>query len=119
MESVGGSSDILLKLMSASALRAKVLSENIANQNVPGYKRKVVRFEEMLSQRLEQGNRSIDGLKPVIETDYDTPGSPDGNNVLLELETNSMRENALLYQAYAAILQTKHEMMRVSIVEGR
>ncbi|MBL8858674.1 MAG: flagellar basal body rod protein FlgB [Planctomycetes bacterium] len=117
MTSAGGSNDVLLKLMSASALRAKVLSENIANQNVPGYKRKVVLFEELLAQRLDQSSRSIEDVKPLIKTDLETPGSPDGNNVTLELETNSMRENALLYQAYAAILQTKHEMMRVSISE--
>lgn len=119
MDSVGDSSGMLLRLMSASALRARVLSENIAHQNVPGYKRQVVRFEELLAEHLGRGARSLDGVVPVVEKDLDTPASPDGNNVSLEVETNAMRENALLYQTYAQILQTKNELLRASIMEGR
>ena len=119
MTSVSDTSGLLLKLLSASTLRARVLSENIANQNVPGYKRQVVRFEELLGAQLKQGARSLDGVEPRIDTDLDTPSSPDGNNVTLELESNSMKENSLLYQTYAAILQTKHEMLRAGITEGR
>jgi flagellar basal-body rod protein FlgB len=119
MNSVGDSSEMLLRLMSASSLRARVLSENIANQNVPGYKRQVVRFEELLAEQLSHGARSLDEVVPKIEVDEASPASPDGNNVSLEVESNAMRENALLYQTYAAILQTKNEMLRASIVEGR
>lgn len=120
MEPVGNQSELLLRLMSASTLRARVLSENIANQNVPGYKRRIVRFEELLAQKLQQpGSRSIDGIAPRIDTDELSPSSPDGNNVSLELESNAMRENWLLYETYAAILQTKNEMLRASIAEGR
>lgn len=119
MESVGDSSPLLLRLMSASTLRARVLSDNIANQNVPGYRRQVVRFEELLAQKLTHGARSLDGVEPQVVTDTATPASPDGNNVSLELENNSMRENWLLYQTYAAILQSKNDMVRASITEGR
>ncbi len=119
MDSVGDSSGMLLRLMSASTLRAKVLSENIANQNVPGYKRQVVRFEDLLAEGIAHGSRSLDDVVPKIETDFATPASPDGNNVSLEVEANAMRENSLLYQTYAAILQSKHDMLRASIVEGR
>lgn len=119
MESVGDSSGLLLRLMSASSLRARVLSDNIANQNVPGYRRQIVRFEELLASQLQRGARTLDGIQPRVETDNLTPSSPDGNNVSLELENNQMRENWLLYQTYAAILQSKHEMVRASITEGR
>ena len=44
MDGIGDRGDLLLRLMSASTLRARVLSDNIANQNVPGYKRRIVRF---------------------------------------------------------------------------
>lgn len=119
MESVGDSSELLLRLMSASTLRARVLSDNIANQNVPGYRRQFVRFEELLSAQLQRGARSLDGVQPRVETDVLTPSSPDGNNVSLELENNQLRENWLLYQTYAAILQSKHDMVRSAISEGR
>jgi flagellar basal-body rod protein FlgB len=119
MASVGDPNELLLRLMSASTLRARVLSENIANQNVPGYKRRVVRFEELLADKLAHKKGSLDGVAPRIDTDTATPSSPDGNNVSLELENNSMRENWLLYETYAAILQSRNEMMRASISEGR
>lgn len=119
MEPVGDSSEILLRLMTASTLRAKVLSENIAHQNVPGYKRKDVRFEEFLAERMGRGARSLDDVEPVIVTDYTSPASPDGNNVNIERETASMKENALLFESYAAVLQMKNELLRASIVEGR
>lgn len=119
MESVGDSSKLLMRLMSASSLRARVLSDNIANQNVPGYKRQVVRFEELLAQQLSHGARSLDGVEPKVVTDTLTPSSPDGNNVSLELENNAMRENWMLYQTYAAILQSKNDMVRSAITEGR
>lgn len=119
MNSVGDSSEMLSRLMSASTLRAKVLSENIANQNVPGYKRKIVRFEELLAEHFSTGARTLDEVTAKIEVDTATPASSDGNNVSLEVEANAMRENALLYQLYAAILQTKYDMMDASIREGR
>ena len=119
MTSVGDSSEMLSRLMSASTLRAKVLSENIANQNVPGYKRKIVRFEELLAEHFSAGARSLDEVTPKIEVDTATPMGGNGNNVTLEVEANAMRENALLYQLYAAILQTKFDMVQDSIREGR
>jgi flagellar basal-body rod protein FlgB len=118
MTNVGDPNELILRLMSASTLRARVLSENIANQNVPGYKRRVVRFEELLADKLSREGE-LDGVQPRIDTDTKTPSSPDGNNVSLELENNSMRENWLLYETYAAILQSRNEMLRASIAEGR
>ena len=119
MTSVGDPSELLLRLMSASTLRARVLSENIANQNVPGYKRRVVRFEDLLGSELARKNGSPAEVVPRITTDTASPSSPDGNNVSLELENNALRENLLLYETYAAILQSRNEMLRVSISEGR
>jgi flagellar basal-body rod protein FlgB len=124
MASVNDPHELLMRLMSASTLRARVLSENIANQNVPGYKRRVVRFEELLADKLARAaasgrDGSLAGIAPRIDTDTATPSSPDGNNVSLELENNSMRENWLLYETYAAILQSRNEMLRASISEGR
>ncbi len=119
MTSVGDPNEMLLRLMSASTLRARVLSENIANQNVPGYKRRIVRFEDLLAEQFSAGARSLDEVEPRIEVDHISPASPDGNNVSLEVEANAMRENGLLFELYAAILQAKFDMMDASIREGR
>jgi flagellar basal-body rod protein FlgB len=109
---------MLMRLMSAAELRARVLSENVANQNVPGYKRRVVSFEEELRQRVTSG-RSTGDLAPKIEVDASAPSSPDGNSVSLEFETNALRENWIAYEIYAAMLQSRNNLLSTAITESR
>src|SRR5690554_1400231 len=49
--------DVLKKSLTASSLRHKSISENIANVNTPNYKRQIVRFEEELSKSLATTSR--------------------------------------------------------------
>jgi flagellar basal-body rod protein FlgB len=110
--------DMLIRLLSASALRAEVLANNISNQDTPGYRREIVRFEELLQDRLHNG-RDVEGVTPSIEKDMYTPVRADGNNVNPELERNAMRENRILYETYASILQGRFELLRSAIQDGR
>jgi flagellar basal-body rod protein FlgB len=118
MDGITDQSQTLSRLMSAASLRAQVLSENVANQNVPGYQRRVVIFEEELRRRIASG-RDIRDLKPTVEIDTKSPSSPNGNNVNLELETNGLRENWLAYEMYAAMLQSDNTLTQIAITEGR
>ncbi len=113
-----GQQDLLLRLLSASTERARVIANNIANQNTPGFTRKVLRFEELLKEVIESG-ASTDRIAPKLEEDVLTPGRADGNNVNVELEMNAMRQNRLMYEAYASILGTRFELLRSSIESGR
>ena len=119
MSAIGSGTDLLARLLAASELRAKVISSNIANANTPGYKRQIVEFEDLLREALLDGSDRADRVEPEVLFDELTPGRPDGNNVSLELELNSMRENQLLYETYAAILQGRFQMLRTAITEGR
>ncbi len=125
MDLGGVQHDLLMKLLSASSLRARVIANNISNQNVPGFKRQVVRFEELLGAELSSGADGTSGsdkllaVEPRIDTDRLTTAGQDGNNVSMELERNAMVENRLLYDTYAQILQTRTDMMRLAIQEGR
>ena len=124
MDFGGNESRLLLELMSACNLRQRVLADNVANESTPGFKRRVVQFEALLGKALES---AIDGRKPIdwstirprVETDLTPPSGTDGNNVNLELENTALRENRLLYEAYAAILETRSNLIRASITEGR
>ena len=116
---IEGNTDLLLKLMSASTERARVIAGNVANENTPGYRRQVVRFEELLRDALQTGRSDVGGIAPRIEDDLVTPARPDGNNVNLELELNADRQNRLLYETYAAMLQGHFELLRASIESGR
>ena len=109
----------MLRLLSASNLRQRVIAENIANENTPGFTRSVVRFEELLSKRLDEHDPDLSSIEPRVEQDRSTPAGADGNNVSLETETAALRENRLLYEVYASILEARSSMIRSSIMEGR
>ena len=108
--------DLMVRLLGACELRARVVSANIANSNTPGYVRQVVRFEDLLKEELDSGNDSA-RVAPELQADLETPSRPDGNNVSLELELNSMRENRLLYEAYSSILRSHFSLLESAISE--
>jgi flagellar basal-body rod protein FlgB len=110
--------DLMVRLLGACELRARVVSANIANSNTPGYVRQVVRFEELLREELRGGGDAA-RVAPELGPDLGTPARPDGNNVSLELELNAMRENRLLYEAYSSILRSHFSLLESAISEGR
>lgn len=116
----GAETNLLVRMLAASELRAKVISSNIANQNTPGYKRRVVSFEEKLRQALESPRPArLDAILPEVSIDEQTPARADGNNVALELELNALRENRLLYETYATMLEAHFNLMDQAVTGGR
>lgn len=113
-----GNVDLLMRLMSASTERARVISGNIANANTPGFRRQVLQFENLLGEALHAG-ASLDGVAPEVAEDKVTPARADGNNVNLELELNAERQNRLLYDTYAAMLQSHFDLIEIAIQPGR
>jgi flagellar basal-body rod protein FlgB len=97
----------LQKALDASWLRIEVISNNIANVDTPGYKRKTVKFEEFLSSEMKTGKISkgqtrLKSSDIMVSHDYSTLSyRSDGNNVdieneMAELATNSLRYNTLI-----------------------
>ncbi|MBK7878563.1 MAG: flagellar basal body rod protein FlgB [Planctomycetes bacterium] len=124
MDFGGNESRLLLKLMSVCNLRQRVLADNIANESTPGFKRRVVRFEELLGKELDDAmsgstSGNLARIEPRVEFDPTPPAGTDGNNVNLEAENTAMRENRMLYEAYAAILETRSNLLKASITESR
>jgi flagellar basal-body rod protein FlgB len=119
MDVTSGQNDLLLRLLSASTERTRVIANNIANQNTPGFTRKTLQFERLLKAALESGVDDLSRVRPSVEEDRVTPPRADGNNVNVELEMNALRENRLLYEAYSSILGTHFELVRASIESGR
>ncbi|MFT5048648.1 MAG: flagellar basal-body rod protein FlgB [Chlamydiales bacterium] len=104
----------LLRLMSASTLRAKVLAGNVANQNVPGFKRRDVEFESMLQKAMVRQD-DFTRVTPQVTVDTESPSRPDGNNVVIEDEVSAMQENRLLFELYAGILSSRMRTMNIAI----
>ncbi len=113
--------DLLLNLLSASALRARVIAGNLANQSTPGYERREVRFEESLAKMLNNGTtgEALTDLRPEVSVDKDAEADAIGNTVDLESEVTASRENRLLYELYASILRGQHRLTEIAVRSER
>jgi flagellar basal-body rod protein FlgB len=108
--------DLLSKLVDVTVLRHKVLSQNVANVNTPGYRKLTVSFDDELSQHLlMHGERGVASVQPTIVEDPTSPTRLDGNNVDIDAEMMRLNKNTLLNNAYLQIVATKTAMMRNAI----
>ncbi len=114
-------SDLLKRLMSSATMRRDVLANNIASQNLPGYRRREVAFEELLANALEKGARpeDLDRVSPEIVVDFDKEPRADGNNVSAEEEASLMRENRIRFELYAMILRGRTSLVTQAITADR
>ena len=108
---------LLSRLLDVTALRHRVIAQNVANVNTPGYRRMEVAFDDALAQQLDPAAAAEPPAPRVVEL----PGGAtreDGNNVDIDAEMGSLNKNSLLYNAYAQILASKIAAMR-SAITGR
>lgn len=115
MDITGTKGSMAERLLDATSLRQKVLANNIANQNTPGFRRQEVQFEQLLQRAMRDAPELAATLEPIVVVDNHTQAGTDGNNVKLEGELNMMRESRILYETYAAVLQGRFELIRSSI----
>ena len=119
------------KSISASAMRAqtnrlRLITENIANADTPGYRRKVATFKEVVDQgretgRVQSGPVELD--RSALDRVYD-PSHPlangdgyyDGSNVDLVVEIADAREAQRSYEANLRMFDQARKM-RSSLFE--
>ncbi len=113
--------DLLMKLMSSATMRQDVLANNIASQNLPGYRRRDVQFEELLATAMSKGESpdAVAEINPEIVVDWDTPTRADGNNVSPEEEASLMRENRIQFELYAMIMKGQTSLISQAINSSR
>ena len=68
MNSFSNSVDLLHRALDVSSLRYQVTANNIANSEVPNYKRQSVNFESELKRAFESRDNSGEGFR-MITTD--------------------------------------------------
>ena len=104
-----------MRLLSAVELRARVLANNIANQNTPGYKRKDLEFEQLLAAELRRPRPNLRRVEPKLVEDADAVASADGNTVSMEEESARATENRIMYELYTTILRGRMDLIRSAI----
>src|SRR5690348_4762294 len=116
------------------SLRQNVTASNLANAETPGYKAKVVDFEDALARAID-----LEGWSKDVTTDpehyklgpgaisraqadiYDNPDvnvSNDGNTVDMEREMATLQENSILYKAALNLINKKLGAIRYAVTEG-
>jgi flagellar basal-body rod protein FlgB len=98
---------ILEKMMDVATFRNRLLTSNVANADVPGYRAKDISFQTELNRAVSGSTGSYD----VFET-VPTMMSRDGNTVNLDIEMAKVAENHLLFNSAAQILAMKIRMIK-------
>ncbi len=102
--------------MEAQAMRLRHVSENIANADTPGYRRKTVGFHEAMDSGLVETSRVHLDQSP-LESIFD-PGNPladasghyNGSNVDLVVEIADAREAQRSYDANLKLFDQTRQM---------
>ncbi len=134
--SMMGTNYILEKSLDVESLRKKVIADNVANVDVPHFKRSEVNFESELKRALDNNkytnenrvpalitdNRhipffvewDIKSVQPRINLDYSTSMRNDGNNVDIEKEMVDAAKNKMRYDALVAALNHNFKMIKLA-----
>ena len=102
MDPLGTNSQLVGSALDTCALRHRVIAENLANANTPGFKAKQVRFDDVLNEA-------------VVEERADAEARADGNTVIMERENAELEKNALVHRVFMMALLQGTRQMRAAI----
>lgn len=115
--------NMLEKMLNVSATKHKVIANNIANINTPGYKKLEVSFAEQLEKVIKDTSANkFDTFQPkIVVSKDDTNGTVrnDGNNVDMDKEVSALMKNTLSYSVYTQLLAKKMELVKSAIENSR
>ena len=105
--------------MDAHSARLRLISENIANADTPGYHRKLVSFEQIIDTRdsraVRTGRLELDqsDLEEIYDPDHplaDAQGNYDGSNVNILIEIADAQEAQRTYEANLKMFDQARQM---------
>lgn len=102
-----GQIDLLQRLMNTAEARHRVLSQNLANVNTPGYHRVDVSFEAELERQLRSP-----GEAPQVVEQAGLTERKDGNNVDMDHELGQLSQNSLIHQTCTQLLVSQMSQLR-------
>jgi flagellar basal-body rod protein FlgB len=121
--------------LQAAEMRQRIISNNVANNDTPHFKRSEVLFEELLEQSMGNKSKQLVGKRthekhiligsesstipvPKLTTDETTSMNNNQNNVDIDREMSLLAKNQLSYNVY--VQQINHEVKKMRIaIEGR
>ncbi|MGE5405824.1 MAG: flagellar basal body rod protein FlgB [Candidatus Saccharibacteria bacterium] len=126
------------KALEGSALRQKVIANNLANVDTPGYKSLDVSFEDELKKAMSSAPGSslqltntnprhfqingqpanLDTFKPEVKELKDFSLRNDKNNVDIDRENANLAKNELYYDSVLRSLNDEFRVLRMAVTEG-
>lgn len=122
--------NMLQQGLNATTLRQRVIANNVANINTPGFKKSYVSFEDQLKAAIESGGGPLKGTHPLhIETTdmgvqpevkqvKDTSMRYDGNNVDIDEEMVNLAAATIQYDAISQGLIDRFSLLS-TVIGGR
>ena len=97
--------------------RHKLVVNNMANVDTPGYHTKDIDFRSELSRSLGGGENAI-GM-PIVQNVSGLIERPDGNNVSLDREGLVLSETQLQFRIGVQLIRTEFHRIMSAINEGK
>ncbi|MDR2899635.1 MAG: flagellar basal body rod protein FlgB [Clostridiales bacterium] len=121
--SIFNHNELIGTALQAASVRNLVINNNLANNDVPGFKKNVVSFEELLEDELQSaeltGQVNLDRLTPrVVPSLENYSYRLDGNNVNIETEMVELYKNASKYDVMAQSVINNYRRINL-VITGR
>ena len=102
----------LARALSLLEAQQQAHQHNIANAETPGFKARVVSFEDSLRRAIDDGRPHTARAATTTSTE---PTRIDGNNVRLDRELTGLAENALRHQLVTQAITHQYRLIRAAI----
>ncbi len=110
---------LLSKLLDLTTSKNKVIANNIANTNTPGFKKSEVSFQKELRKAVESKNiNKVKDIQESITMSKDKSTRKDGNNVDLDKELVTFYQMSDRHNIYLEILSKKFKGI-ITAIQGR
>ncbi|MCL1881723.1 MAG: flagellar basal body rod protein FlgB [Oscillospiraceae bacterium] len=103
-----------------TSANTRVIANNIANIDTPGFKSRYLTFSGVLRDRMDRNadhrfQRELHVRTNDVFVDEITSGQPDGNNVDFEFQASLLRQNALRQESLMVQLEAEFRMLRAAM----
>ncbi|MCW8848620.1 MAG: flagellar basal body rod protein FlgB [Melioribacteraceae bacterium] len=112
------SNKALERLLDYSALKHKVIGQNIANANTKNYQRRDVEFKELLANNIK-GLSESSKSELKVNVDEESPIISEGNNVDVNREMADLAQNSIMFKFASKKLNGYYQAIQSVIKGGR
>jgi flagellar basal-body rod protein FlgB len=105
------------RFLDVSALRAQLITSNLANVDTPGFRTRDINFRAEL-EKAEGPEFALADFRPAVQEVRGLAARPDGNNVSLEREGLLLAETQLRFQVGVQVLRAEFHRILSAIREG-